>query len=244
MDKRFALQLYSLRKDTALDAVAVLKKVAAMGFKSIEFAGYYGFSGKEMAALLTDLGLKAVSSHVGYNRFTDHFKEEVEFNHAVGNTHIVLPAYGMQTLEDAKRAVEDIGKMREAFIREGFEFGYHNHAFEFAPLDETGTTGMDYITSVQDLKLQPDVFWVKTAGLDPVAFIEQNAGRLLSIHMKEYGSDGKNAEFGCGILPWREIMRAAEAGGTSIGILEQEEYSCPPLESVKIGAKNIEKIFH
>ena len=77
-----------------------------------------------------------------------------------------------------------------------------------------------------------------------IAFIEQNTGRLLSIHMKEYGNDGKNAEFGCGILPWREIMQAAEAGGTSIGILEQEEYSCPPLESVAIGAKNIEKIFN
>lgn len=244
MDKRFALQLYSLRDDTAKDAAAVLKQVAAMGFQSIEFAGYYGIGGREMKMLLEDLGLTAISSHVGYARFTDHFKEEVEFNHAVGNQHIVLPYYGIQNTEDAKRAVEDIGKMQEAFAREGFEFGYHNHAFEFTPLDENGTCGMDYIASIQDLKLQPDVFWIKTAGIDPVAFIEQNTGRLISIHMKEYGSDGKNAEFGNGILPWQEIMKAAEAGGTSIGILEQEEYSCPPLESVAIGAKNIEKIFN
>ena len=244
MKKQFALQLYSLREDTARDAAAVLKQVAAMGFQSIEFAGYYGMDGREMKLLLEDLGLTAVSSHVGYNRFTDHFKEEIEFNHAVGNHHIVLPYYGIQNTEDAKRAVEDIGKMREAFIREGFDFGYHNHAFEFAPLDEAGACGMDYIISIQDLKLQPDVFWIKTAGIDPVAFIRQNTGRLISVHMKEYGSDGKNAEFGTGILPCREIMQAAEAGGTTIGILEQEEYSCPPLESVAIGAKNIEKIFN
>lgn len=243
MDKRFGLQLYSLREDTAKDAALVLKKVAEMGFQSIEFAGYYGIGGKEMKMLLEDLGLKAISSHVGYHRFTDNFKEEVEFNHAVGNTNIVLPWYKIDTLEDAKKSVEEIGKMREAFLAEGFDFGYHNHAFEFKALDDNGTCGMDYITSVQGLKLQPDVFWVKTAGIDPVAFIEQNTGRLISIHMKEYGSDGKNAEFGTGILPWREIMQAAEAGGTSIGILEQEEYSCPPLKSVEIGAKNIKKIF-
>ena len=123
MDKRFGLQLYSLREDTAKDAALVLKKVAEMGFQSIEFAGYYGIGGKEMKMLLEDLGLKAISSHVGYHRFTDNFKEEVEFNHAVGNTNIVLPWYKIDTLEDAKKSVEEIGKMREAFLAEGFDFG-------------------------------------------------------------------------------------------------------------------------
>ncbi len=240
---KYGLQLYSLRDDTKIDHLGTLKKVAEMGYENVEFAGYYGMNGKEMKDYLDSLGMKAISSHLGYNCFTDHFKEEVEFNHAVGNDTIVLAYYGIKTIEDAKRSVDEIGKMADAFIKEGFKFGYHNHAFEFAPLDDNGTCGMDYIRTIQNVKLQPDVFWVKTAGLDPVKFIKENAGKILAVHMKEYGTDGFNVEFGNGVLPWKEIVAEAEKAGATMGIIEQEQYTCPPIESVKICAENLKKIF-
>ncbi len=241
----FGLQLYSLREDTKTDHVTTIKKLAAMGYKNVEFAGYYGMSGKEMKALLDDLGMKGISSHVGYHLFTDKdaFKNEVEFNHAVGNNHIVLPYYSFPDEEAAKASVDNIGNMMEAFKKEGFEFGYHNHAHEFKKF-ESGKCAMDYIRTINGILLQPDVFWVRTAGIDPIEFIKENSGKLLSIHMKEYGEDGSNVELGNGILPWKEIMEEAEKAGTNIGIIEQEQYSCAPIDSVKICIDNLNKIFN
>ena len=240
---RFALQLYSLRDDTQKNADLTLRRVSEMGYENVEFAGYYGKSGKEMKELLDSLNLKAISSHVIYPRFTDNFKEEVELNHAVGNDTIVLPWMKTDTLDEAKKAAEDIEKMAQAFIREGFKFGYHNHAHEFKPLDGNGTCAMDFIREVPGVKLQPDVFWLKTAGIDPVEFINKNSDRLISIHMKEYREDGFNVELGNGILPWREIMSAAQNAGVDTGIVEQEEYTCEPIKSVEICRNNIKKIF-
>ncbi len=245
MNYTFGLQLYSLRDDTKKDHISTIKKLAEMGYKNVEFAGYYGMSGNEMKTLLDDLGIKGISSHVGYHLYenAEAFKNEVEFNHAVGNNHIVLPYYSFPDEEAAKESVDKIGKMMEAFKKEGFDFGYHNHAHEFKKFD-SGKCPMDYIRSINGMKLQPDVFWVKTAGLDPVEFIKENQGRIISVHMKEFASDGSNIEFGNGILPWKEIMTEAEKAGTSIGIIEQEQYTCAPLDSVKICIDNLNKIFN
>jgi sugar phosphate isomerase/epimerase len=245
MSYTFGLQLYSLREATAADHISTIKKLAEMGYKNVEFAGYYGMSGKEMKTLLDDLGMKGISSHVGYHLFADKdaFKREVEFNHAVGNPHIVLPYYSFPDEEAAKASVDKIGAMMEAFKKEGFDFGYHNHAHEFSKF-ESGKCPMDYIRSIDGIKLQPDVFWVKTAGIDPVEFIKENSGRIISVHMKEYASDGTNIEFGNGILPWKEIMTEAEKAGSSIGIIEQEQYTVEPIDSVKICIDNLNKIFN
>ena len=241
---KFGLQLYSVRDDAQADHIATIKKLAAMGYKNVEFAGYYGMSGTEMKSLLDDLGMQGISSHVGYHLFADpdSFKREVEFNHAVGNTDIVLPHYSFPDEEAAKASVDNIGAMMEAFKKEGFRFGYHNHAHEFHKF-ESGKCPMDYIRSINGIMLQPDVFWVKTAGVDPIEFIRENSGRVISIHMKEYAADGSNAELGNGILPWQDIMAKAAKAGATTGIIEQEQYSCAPIDSVKICIDNLNKIF-
>ena len=239
----FGLQMYSLRDDTALDPVATLKKVADMGWRNIELCGSYGMNAADMKAILDGLGLKVVSAHVGAIADPEAFRREVEFQHAMGNTDIILPYYSMNSLEEAKRAVETIAKLGEAYRAEGFRFGYHNHAFEFQPLPDGDIRPIDLLSQVEEMKFQPDVYWIRYAGCDPVEFIRDHPGRILSVHMKEYAPDGTNIEFGNGILPWQEIMAEAEKAGTTLGILEQEEYTCLPLDSVKLCLDNIRKIF-
>ena len=46
------LQLYSVRKDCEKDLPGVLKAVGEMGYKGVEFAGYYGRSAKELRTML------------------------------------------------------------------------------------------------------------------------------------------------------------------------------------------------
>jgi len=240
---KFGLQLFSLRDDMAKDHIETIQKVGAMGYENVEFAGYFGETGKSMRELLEKNNLKAVSSHIGYQSMDSNFKGEVEFNHEVGNDIIILPYYPMQTLEDAKRAMDKIAGYADAFTREGFKFGYHNHDFEFKPLDDNGTCSMDLLLQLDNLLLQPDLFWVKRGGLDPLQFIKDHGEKIVALHLKEYGPNGENSEFGNGILPWKELVTEAEKFGVDLGIIEQEAYTCAPIDSVKICIDNLKKIF-
>ncbi len=59
-----ALQLYTLREDAAGDFPAVLRTVAAIGYKGVEFAGLHGMKPADVRKILDDLGLVTTSAHV------------------------------------------------------------------------------------------------------------------------------------------------------------------------------------
>src|SRR6266571_2187668 len=61
----FALQLYSVRNECAKDLDGTVAAVAKMGYKAVEFAGYYGRDAKALRKLLDDTGLKCCGTHIG-----------------------------------------------------------------------------------------------------------------------------------------------------------------------------------
>src|SRR3954468_18429338 len=58
------LQLYSVRNECAKDLVGTVTAVAKMGYKGVEFAGYYGRSAKDLRKLLDDVGVKCCGTHI------------------------------------------------------------------------------------------------------------------------------------------------------------------------------------
>src|SRR5438034_4418531 len=67
----FALQLYSVRNECAKDLDGTVAAVAKMGYKAVEFAGYYGRNSKSLRKLLDDLGLKCCGTHIGLDTLLD-----------------------------------------------------------------------------------------------------------------------------------------------------------------------------
>jgi sugar phosphate isomerase/epimerase len=63
---KIAYQLYSARDAAEKDLGKVLREIAALGYEGVEFAGFHGRSADEVAALLDESGLEAVSSHVPF----------------------------------------------------------------------------------------------------------------------------------------------------------------------------------
>ena len=61
---RIGLQLYSVRDLMKADVPGTLAKVAAIGFKEVEFAGLFGRDAKDVRAMLEKNGLTAPASHV------------------------------------------------------------------------------------------------------------------------------------------------------------------------------------
>jgi sugar phosphate isomerase/epimerase len=228
------LQLYSLRDETARDFPGTLRKVAQMGYKAVEFAGYGGMEPAALAALLRELGLVCCGAHVGIERLKGALDAELEMSAALGNKYIVCPYAPIKTREDALALAEFLNACNEKVRGAGMSLGYHNHAHEFEK------SGGQYLLDILLANVEPsvfaqiDVFWVACAGIDPVSYIARYPGRQPLIHLKELAENRTdNVEIGAGILDFRSIIRAAGDLGTKHLIIEQEQYTLPPLESCK-----------
>ena len=72
-----------------------------------------------------------------------------------------------------------------------------------------------------------DSYWVKAGGSDPVAEYKRLAGRIPVVHYKDMTilPDGTKhfAPIGSGILDFEKITETAEAGGTKIAFVEQDD---------------------
>lgn len=242
--KEIGLQLFSLRDETQKDFRATVAKVAEMGYSGVEFAGYGGLKPNEMAQLLKDNGLKAYSTHFGALPKTEkELDDEIEMALAAGYKYLICPGYKMETRSDALRLAEIMNETALKLRPLGLSLGYHNHAHEFVVNE--GEIMMETVlkNTEPDIVMQFDVFWVAYAGYDPIRYIRKYAGRQPLLHLKELGPDRKsNVECGTGILDFDAIIRAGMEAGTKHFIVEQEQYTLPPVESCRVSLKNLLEI--
>lgn len=240
-----ALQLYTVREDCARDYVGTLTAVAEMGYPAVQAAmGYGGLSASALNALLGDLGLSMAGSHVVLERLEANLQDEIDFNLGIGNRDIICPWLKPESRTEATyRGLPDIlNRIGQKCHEHGLRFSYHNHDFEFERLDSQ--YAMDYLLARTDPKfvaLEPDVYWLRVAGVDPAAYIRQYSGRCPIIHLKDMtrGANPTYAEVGEGVIDFGPIFAAAEAGGAEWYVVEQDTCQRPAMESVKISVENL-----
>ncbi len=231
------LQLYSVQEEAADDLVGTLAAIAGMGYRGVEFAGYYGRSAAELRTMLADAGLACCGSHVGIDAVLgDALKETIEFNQALGNKYLIVASLGEEYTgsragwERAARALTEAAvRARPAGMLVGFHNCTQSDTADFHPFDD-GTLPWDLVFSStpDDFVQQIDTGSVVEGGADPVALIRRYPGRTRTIHLKEHGGP-----FGEGEVPWEAVFEACETvGGTEWYIVEQYRHEKPPLESV------------
>ena len=89
------LQLYSVRTECARDLPGTISAVGKMGYKAVEFAGYYNRDAKTLRKLLDDAGLKCCGTHIGLETLLgDNLSKTVEFNQTLGNQFHIVPGLG------------------------------------------------------------------------------------------------------------------------------------------------------
>ena len=85
------------------DVPGTLAKVAAAGYKEVEFAGYPElYAPNDLRALLDSNGLSAPSSHIPYDVVLHRMPQAVEAAHILGQKFIVCP-----WIDDAQRNAPD-----------------------------------------------------------------------------------------------------------------------------------------
>jgi len=228
-----ALQLYSIKEDAEVDFNNALALTAKAGYDSVEFAGYFGHNAGQMKAMLDAHNLKAVSTHIGLDRFKNAFDEEVAFAKTLGYKYLTCPAIYCDSIERITAAAEVFEDCAKKAKEHGMIVAYHNHAHEFEKLD--GRYPLDILFELApNLKFQADVFWLAYAGLDPIEFLKPyiESGRLCMIHAKEIAKSGKeNVYIGQGRIDFRALSALCPPSQYPY-IVEQEEYTGDRFEGI------------
>src|SRR2546425_13304542 len=134
---RIGLQLYTVRHAMEKDVEGTIARVAAIGYREVEFAGYFGKSARDVRALLDKNGLSSPSSHISLA--PDQWRAALDAAPVIGHHYLVLawiPAEERHTLDDYKRWAERLNRAGTEAKAAGLQFAYHNHDFEFARSEE------------------------------------------------------------------------------------------------------------
>jgi sugar phosphate isomerase/epimerase len=230
--------LWSVREDCAANLEATLEGVAKMGYEGVELAGLHGRAGKEWARLLKNNGLAAPATHTGIDTLLpDKLQSTMDLYAEMDCKFLIVPALGGDYTKSAdgfKRAAEAMNKAAETAAKAGFRVGYHNHDFEFRPVD--GVLPFDVLAQTLGTSqvLELDLGWVCRAGKDPVALIAKYPGRSALVHVKAHSSKCETAVIGGDEVDWPRVLKACvEAGGTKWLVVEHEIYANPPMVCVE-----------
>jgi len=216
--KTVGVQLYTVRDAMKADFDGSIAKVAQVGYKEVEFAGYFNHSPKDIADTLKKNGLTAPSCHVGYDIVENKLAEQIEAAHTIGHKFIVCPWIDPKQRtepEGFKRAADLFQKAGEQTHKAGIQFAYHNHTFEFQPSDVIGgKLPYDVLlaTDPKYVKMELDLCWISVAGRDPIEYFNKYPGRFPLVHVKDMKSLPKGAE-GPTATPDKEMANMTEVGG-------------------------------
>jgi len=227
------LQLYTIGGDMRKDPAGSLAKVAQLGFKGVEFAGYPSPDATEVRKMLDSNGLKCCGSHVGLNTLKgDNFAKTVEFAKTIGNTRLIAPSLFRNFSNDAekdKKMIEDmadsVSEIADKLKPEGLRTGFHCHPGEFRKIGDSTVWDIFFTRAKKEVIMQCDLGHMGSAGVDPVAYLTKYPGRASTVHVKPSAKNKRGGLVGDADddLKWPEIFKACETvGGTEWYIVEYD----------------------
>ncbi len=241
---RIGLQLYTLRNEMAQDFEGTLERVAELGFKEMQFAGYHGRSPAEVRRILDRLGMTSPAAHVGLALMRDEIDRQIDIAGEIGQQYIVIPSLPSdeRTLNDYERHAEALNEYGLRCRDHGMTIGYHNHSFEFEL--QRGKIGYDYLlyfTEPDLVKFELDLYWAVNANIDPIEIFNKNPGRFPMVHVKDQNTAGQMVDVGRGIIDFAEIFTHSEKAGIEHYFIEHD-FPSDGLNSVAYSFNSVNSI--
>ncbi len=266
------LQLYTVREQLQSDPMGTLTAIKEAGYRQVELMDASLLP--KLFPVLQSMELAVKSTHVLSPYFTGNwaplaafgvqpppkgttFETMLELASKYELGYMVFPFLFPEErggLDVYKKLSETLNKAGEKCQAAGISLCYHNHSFEFQPMD--GSSPFKVLYQELDPKLvnfEIDVFWVSVAGLDPVAFIREHQKRIRLLHLKDKKEgtpqtyravsmpDGSFQPVGAGVLDFKAILKAAAEAGVEYGFVEQDA-SANPLESIRQSIGYLKKL--
>jgi hydroxypyruvate isomerase len=227
------LQLYTVRKFMQSDFEGTLQKAAAAGYEEVEFAGLFEHRAVEVRSMLDRFGLSAPSMHVAFEKLDAGWDAVLDDAHRLGCRYVIVPAIPAAmrvSLDDYRRAADKFTRGAEAAAKANLQFAYHNHDFDFAPLDRR--LPFDVLLEATDPKLvgfELDLYWIMRSGHDPLRYFNRWPGRCKLVHVKDSlgGPLHRMTDVGSGIIDWPPLLARARAAGVEHFLVEQDDAAEP-----------------
>jgi sugar phosphate isomerase/epimerase len=262
-----AVQLWTVRDALGQDPRAALRQLREIGIVEAELYGLngegnatiYGMAARDLKRVFDDNGIRLPAAHVGGDLANHAAIAEIaralgienlfvalpsEFARTVDGRFTMVPAQGRAQLDALVEKLERAGREYRA---RGLTFGYHNHHIEFMRVD--GVVPYDYLMSNTDpelVKIELDIGWLATAGVDPVDYLRRHRGRVIACHLKDYNpaiqSDVPQRKVvapGAGTVDFGAVLAAMDETRVAHGFIEVDA-SDDPFGDVRRGHAHLE----
>lgn len=247
--RTIGVQLYTVRDILPKQPAETLKAIRDIGYREIE-ATYDGLD--RLWPTVESSGLKPVSIHLNNTLMNtgmeDNLARAIDQVKKWGFAFAVfpyLPPAERGGLEKIRVLCDKLNRAGEKCRAAGLRFCYHNHAFEFEPME--GTTGFQVMMDRLDKNLcgfELDCFWVSVAGHDPATLLGQLSGRVPLVHLKDkpagfpvlYKESVDHSTFkevGNGSIDWKAVLRAASSAKVEHYFVEQDYTPGDPIASLR-----------
>ncbi len=224
------VQLYSVRESCRADFPGTLQKISQMGYKGVEFAGYWGRSAAEIRKMLDDNGLVACGSHTpSEDVHPDKLSETIEFNETIGNRFIIVPDMTGKTRDAWVKKAAQFNEIASELRPRNLWIGYHSHWHDFHPVEGAMPWNIFGENTVPAVILQLDTSNCIDGGGDVMTELKKFPGRTRSIHIKPNGG-GPESIITEDKIDWPAVFHYCETeGGTRWYVVEHETSHDPML---------------
>lgn len=230
-------QVWTIKDSLIKDFPGTLKKMAALGYQSMEMCSPPGYESsgfgplmsmkaKEMRSIVEDAGLHLESTHYGMDELVNNLDERITFALESAQKQMILSSFGLPeqaTMSDWMKAADKLNEIGEKMKKAGIQAGYHNHHMEFEKLD--GQLIYDELLNQLDpnyVKMQFQVA-VISVGYKATDYFNKFPGRFISAHLADWSpSEKKNVAIGKGIVDWKEFFASAGTAGLKNVFVEMD----------------------
>ncbi len=230
---RMGIQLYTLRDfiQTAPDFDETLSRLQAMGVTDVQISAIGDIPAETQRDILQKHGMRVCVTHKPLERMLNDADRLIEEHKIIGCDAIGLgsaPGEYRGSAEKVREFIAAANGIGQKLKQHGMTFNYHNHDFEFAPL-EGGATMMDLLlkeTDPETFRFIPDVMWAHYAGQDPAELLYKMRGRVKVLHFKDYilneAGERRFVSLGRGRTNLKDCYEAAKELGIPYIMYEQD----------------------
>ena len=258
MFKNLGLQMYTVR-DYLIDpefADLSFRRLRELGYTETQLAGHDSIDAKLFGELLAKNGIRVIGDHCSLDDILNRPEETMAKYRMWGTTNLGIggiPHEARSGVKELAKFIDTYNKAAEIYAKEGFKLTFHNHNYEFEPIDGAKIP-MEFFAEEFDpnnISFVLDTCWVAAGGADVRAWMERLAGRIDILHLKDLAAtrvvNARSPEFnvteiGNGNLYWDGIMETAEKIGVKHYVVEQDNnFKGNAFNSLRMSAEFLKK---
>jgi sugar phosphate isomerase/epimerase len=244
---RIGLQLYTVRREMEVSVERTLYEVGRIGYRDVEFAGYFGRPPRAIRQLLDRNNLKSPAAHISLDTLRSGWFRTLQEASEIGQKWLVIPSLpenARDSIDSLKRTAELMNTAANDAQTFRIRLAFHNHDTEVR--DVEGRRILDVLLEETDPRLvdfELDLYWITKAGADPFDYFRRYPGRFPLVHVKDSGGapEHRMTEVGRGTIDFARIFAARKQAGMKHFFVEHDNPS-DPLSSVRVSYRHLDSL--